>query len=99
MPRPSDDRPVTGLSASASDSSLPSHSSAVKNGVPARTFARALTMDHALMPFDEPTSAPGPERVGQVLLVMREQAEAGMTSILVTDELGFARPGESGTVP
>jgi polar amino acid transport system ATP-binding protein len=54
-------------------------------------IARALAMDPALMLFDEPTSALDPETVGEVLLVMRELAEAGMTSIVVTHELGFAR--------
>jgi polar amino acid transport system ATP-binding protein len=54
-------------------------------------IARALAMDPALMLFDEPTSALDPETVGEVLLVMRELADAGMTSIVVTHELGFAR--------
>jgi polar amino acid transport system ATP-binding protein len=54
-------------------------------------IARALAMEPALMLFDEPTSALDPETVGEVLVVMRELAEAGMTSIVVTHELGFAR--------
>jgi polar amino acid transport system ATP-binding protein len=54
-------------------------------------IARALAMEPALMLFDEPTSALDPETVGEVLAVMRELAEAGMTSIVVTHELGFAR--------
>jgi polar amino acid transport system ATP-binding protein len=45
----------------------------------------------ALMLFDEPASALDPETVGEVLAVMRELAEAGMTSVVVTHELGFAR--------
>jgi polar amino acid transport system ATP-binding protein len=54
-------------------------------------IARALAMEPALMLFDEPTSALDPETVGEVLVVMRELADAGMTSIVVTHELGFAR--------
>ena len=54
-------------------------------------IARALAMEPSLMLFDEPTSALDPETVGEVLVVMRELAEAGMTSIVVTHELGFAR--------
>jgi polar amino acid transport system ATP-binding protein len=48
-------------------------------------------MEPALMLFDEPTSALDPETVGEVLSVMQELAEEGMTSIVVTHELGFAR--------
>jgi polar amino acid transport system ATP-binding protein len=54
-------------------------------------IARALAMEPDLMLFDEPTSALDPETVGEVLGVMQELAEAGMTSIVVTHELGFAR--------
>jgi polar amino acid transport system ATP-binding protein len=54
-------------------------------------IARALAMEPVLMLFDEPTSALDPETVGEVLLVMRELADSGMTSIVVTHELGFAR--------
>jgi polar amino acid transport system ATP-binding protein len=54
-------------------------------------IARALAMDPVLMLFDEPTSALDPETVGEVLGVMQELSEAGMTSIVVTHELGFAR--------
>jgi polar amino acid transport system ATP-binding protein len=54
-------------------------------------IARALAMDPALMLYDEPTSALDPETVGEVLSVMQELAEEGMTSIVVTHELGFAR--------
>jgi polar amino acid transport system ATP-binding protein len=54
-------------------------------------IARALAMDPALMLYDEPTSALDPETVGEVLQVMQELAEGGMTSIVVTHELGFAR--------
>ena len=54
-------------------------------------IARALAMDPKLMLFDEPTSALDPELVGEVLDVMRELAASGMTMIVVTHEMGFAR--------
>ena len=54
-------------------------------------IARALAMNPSLMLFDEPTSALDPETVGDVLGVMRQLAEAGMTMVVVTHEMGFAR--------
>ena len=54
-------------------------------------IARALMMKPRLMLFDEPTSALDPEMVGGVLELMRELAEEGMTMIVVTHEMGFAR--------
>ncbi|HWK43814.1 MAG TPA: amino acid ABC transporter ATP-binding protein [Stellaceae bacterium] len=54
-------------------------------------IARALAMEPALMLYDEPTSALDPETVGEVLQVMQELAEEGMTSVVVTHEMGFAR--------
>ncbi len=54
-------------------------------------IARALAMDPKLMLFDEPTSALDPELVGEVLDVMRQLAIDGMTMIVVTHEMGFAR--------
>ncbi|WP_404827859.1 amino acid ABC transporter ATP-binding protein [Conexibacter stalactiti] len=54
-------------------------------------IARALAMRPKLMLFDEPTSALDPELVGDVLKVMRELAEEGMTMLVVTHEMGFAR--------
>ncbi|WP_129306623.1 amino acid ABC transporter ATP-binding protein [Streptomyces sp. L2] len=54
-------------------------------------IARALAMQPKLMLFDEPTSALDPELVGEVLDVMRDLAEDGMTMIVVTHEMGFAR--------
>ena len=54
-------------------------------------IARALAMKPALMLFDEPTSALDPELVGDVLDVMKNLAKAGMTMIVVTHEMGFAR--------
>jgi polar amino acid transport system ATP-binding protein len=54
-------------------------------------IARALAMDPKLMLFDEPTSALDPELVGEVLDVMRDLARSGMTMIVVTHEIGFAR--------
>lgn len=52
---------------------------------------RALAMNPDVMLFDEPTSALDPEMVGEVLSVMKELAEAGMTMVVVTHEMGFAR--------
>ncbi|MFS0558918.1 amino acid ABC transporter ATP-binding protein [Brevibacillus sp. 179-C9.3 HS] len=54
-------------------------------------IARALAMDPQVMLFDEPTSALDPELVGEVLKVMKELAQEGMTMIVVTHEMGFAR--------
>lgn len=54
-------------------------------------IARALAMDPELMLFDEPTSALDPEMVGEVLTIMRELAEDGMTMVVVTHEMGFAQ--------
>ncbi|QIM17560.1 amino acid ABC transporter ATP-binding protein [Leucobacter coleopterorum] len=54
-------------------------------------IARALAMEPKVMLFDEPTSALDPELVGEVLEVMRELARSGMTMIVVTHEMGFAR--------
>lgn len=54
-------------------------------------IARALAMEPELLLFDEPTSALDPEMVGEVLAVMRDLAEEGMTMLVVTHEMGFAR--------
>ncbi|WP_108670242.1 amino acid ABC transporter ATP-binding protein [Peribacillus acanthi] len=54
-------------------------------------IARALAMKPEIMLFDEPTSALDPELVGEVLLTMKELAEDGMTMVVVTHEMGFAR--------
>ena len=54
-------------------------------------IARALAMEPQLMLFDEPTSALDPELVGEVLAVMRDLAQSGMTMLVVTHELAFAR--------
>ena len=54
-------------------------------------IARALAMNPKLMLFDEPTSALDPELVGEVLEVMKKLAEEGMTMVVVTHEMGFAR--------
>ena len=54
-------------------------------------IARALAMNPKVMLFDEPTSALDPEMVGEVLAVMKELAETGMTMVVVTHEMGFAR--------
>lgn len=54
-------------------------------------IARALAMNPDIMLFDEPTSALDPEMVGEVLAVMKELAHEGMTMVVVTHEMGFAR--------
>jgi polar amino acid transport system ATP-binding protein len=54
-------------------------------------IARALAMRPAVMLFDEPTSALDPEMIGEVLEVMKELAREGMTMIVVSHEMGFAR--------
>lgn len=54
-------------------------------------IARALAMNPDVMLFDEPTSALDPEMVGEVLMVMKELAAEGMTMVVVTHEIGFAR--------
>lgn len=54
-------------------------------------IARALAMKPDIMLFDEPTSALDPEMVGEVLVVMKQLAEEGMTMVIVTHEMGFAR--------
>lgn len=56
-------------------------------------IARALAMKPEIMLFDEPTSALDPEMVGEVLAVMKQLAEDGMTMVIVTHEMGFAREG------
>jgi polar amino acid transport system ATP-binding protein len=58
-------------------------------------IARALAMRPELLLFDEPTSALDPELVGEVLVVMRQLAQDGMTMIVVTHEMGFAREAAS----
>ena len=54
-------------------------------------IARALAMNPSILLFDEPTSALDPEMVGEVLAVMKELAQGGMTMVVVTHEIGFAR--------
>ena len=54
-------------------------------------IARALAMNPEIMLFDEPTSALDPEMVGEVLAIIKELAESGMTMLIVTHEMGFAR--------
>lgn len=54
-------------------------------------IARALSMNPDCLLFDEPTSALDPEMVGEVLKIMRELAESGLTMVVVTHEMGFAR--------
>jgi len=69
-----------------------SHPSQLSGGQQQRVaIARALAMKPKVMLFDEPTSALDPEMVGEVLLVIRDLAKDGMTMVIVTHEMGFAR--------
>ena len=69
-----------------------SHPAALSGGQQQRVaIARALAMEPALMLFDEPTSALDPETVGEVLSVMKTLADEGMTMVVVTHEMDFAR--------
>lgn len=61
-------------------------------------IARALAMEPEVLLFDEPTSALDPEMVGEVLKVMRELAKEGMTMIIVTHEMAFARDVSTRTI-
>ena len=61
-------------------------------------IVRSLMMDPEVMLFDEPTSALDPEMIGEVLDVMKDLAESGMTMIVVTHEMGFAREVSSRTI-
>src|SRR6266487_1589379 len=63
----------------------------IVKGMQREAIARALTMQPQVMLFDEPTSALDPELIGEVLEVMRDLAKDGMTMIVVTHEMGFAR--------
>lgn len=68
------------------------HPSKLSGGQKQRAaIARALAMEPHIMLFDEPTSSLDPEMVGEVLQVMRELASEGMTMVVVTHEMGFAR--------
>jgi len=61
-------------------------------------IARALAMNPEVLLFDEPTSALDPEMVGEVLEVMRQLAQEGMTMLVVTHEMAFARAGRTGVL-
>ena len=74
------------------DSKADAYPSQISGGQKQRVaIARALAMNPDIMLFDEPTSALDPEMVGEVLAVMKELASEGMTMIIVTHEIGFAR--------
>jgi polar amino acid transport system ATP-binding protein len=80
---------VAALSDTATGGHYPAH---LSGGQQQRVaIARALAMEPKLMLFDEPTSALDPELVGEVLDVMKGLAKSGMTRIVVTHEMGFAR--------
>ena len=61
-------------------------------------IARALTMEPEVLLFDEPTSALDPEMVGEVLSVMKELANEGLTMVIVTHEMSFARDVSTKTI-
>ncbi|MGT2832631.1 amino acid ABC transporter ATP-binding protein [Streptococcus halotolerans] len=68
------------------------YSSSLSGGQQQRiAIARGLAMDPDVLLFDEPTSALDPEMVGEVLVVMQDLAKSGMTMVIVTHEMGFAR--------
>ena len=74
------------------DSKADCYPSQISGGQKQRVaIARALAMNPKIMLFDEPTSALDPEMVGEVLAVMKELASEGMTMVVVTHEIGFAR--------
>ena len=74
------------------DSKADCYPSQISGGQKQRVaIARALAMNPKVMLFDEPTSALDPEMVGEVLAVMKELASEGMTMVVVTHEIGFAR--------
>ena len=76
-----------------------SYPSALSGGQQQRVaIARALATDPEIIYFDEPTSALDPELTGEVLAVMRKLAEEGMTMLVVTHELGFARNVSTKTI-
>ncbi len=67
---------------------IPAHFRGQKQRV---AIVRSLAMNPKVMLFDEPTSALDPEMVGEVLQVMKDLADDGMTMVVVTHEMGFAR--------
>lgn len=86
------DRGVAILERVGLSDKIASYPSALSGGQQQRVaIARALAMEPKLMLFDEPTSALDPELVGEVLQVMRQLADDGMTMVIVTHEMRFAR--------
>jgi len=86
------DRAMAALTAVGLAERYDHHPSQLSGGQQQRVaIARALSMDPDMMLFDEPTSALDPELVGDVLAVMKQLASEGMTMMVVTHEMGFAR--------
>ena len=86
------DRAITHLKAVGMAPYINAKPSQLSGGQKQRVaIARSLCMNPEVLLFDEPTSALDPEMVGDVLNVMKELAEQGMTMIIVTHEMGFAR--------
>ena len=86
------DRAITHLKAVGMAPYINAKPSQLSGGQKQRVaIARSLCMNPEVLLFDEPTSALDPEMVGEVLSVMKELAEAGMTMVVVTHEMGFAR--------
>jgi polar amino acid transport system ATP-binding protein len=92
-PKATADKQATALLASVGLAGFERHYPAQLSGGQKQRVAicRALAMEPSIMLFDEPTSALDPERVGEVLEVMKDLATKGMTMVVVTHEIGFAR--------
>lgn len=87
-----DDRAIDLLSQVGLDDKVDTYPNSLSGGQKQRVaIARALAMNPQVMLFDEPTSALDPEMVGEVLGVMKQLVEEGMTMVVVTHEMGFAR--------
>ena len=93
------DRAITHLKAVGMAPFINAYPSQLSGGQKQRVaIARALCMNPEVLLFDEPTSALDPEMVGEVLNVMKELAKTGLTMIIVTHEMGFARDVSTRTI-
>ena len=93
------DRAITNLKAVGMAPYIHAHPAQLSGGQKQRVaIARALCMNPEVLLFDEPTSALDPEMVGEVLNAMKELAKTGLTMIIVTHEMGFARDVSTRTI-